>query len=169
MIHFSLEISSGAVTKPLEQSLGDDVFVILFARLLICGWPKRKKTDKHRWKFDVYSGFSKPSPPQIFFSPKRHYWQTAWTLHQGQGLHNFEAKNSSERLFMSWYVVLYCPHHHRTRRRSSLYSVCGLYSFPIKRWQWSRSSVIKAIKIERIEIPVADRNNRPWNIFPPIP
>jgi hypothetical protein len=37
MIHFSLEISSGAVTKLLEQSLGDDVFVILFARLLICG------------------------------------------------------------------------------------------------------------------------------------
>lgn len=37
MIHFSLEISSGAVTKPLEQSLGDDVFVILFARFLICG------------------------------------------------------------------------------------------------------------------------------------
>jgi hypothetical protein len=37
MINFSLEILSGAVTEPLEQSLGDDVFVILFARLLICG------------------------------------------------------------------------------------------------------------------------------------
>lgn len=58
--------------------------------------------------------------PPNFFSPKRHYWQTAWTLHQGQGLHNFEAKNSPEQLFMSWYVVLYCPHHHRTRRRSSI-------------------------------------------------